>query len=131
MTLRQAIEQVFGNKCSSCGAAGVPFEFHHESPEGKTINIGRGTHRDAIEELEKCVMLCKPCHRRRHRKPYRGKRLPFTANIVPIDNEVDSFERGMIVNAMVSCSGNKASAARMLNIKPGALYYKLHKYNLI
>ncbi|MEZ4653104.1 MAG: helix-turn-helix domain-containing protein [Candidatus Eisenbacteria bacterium] len=40
-------------------------------------------------------------------------------------------ERQMIERAMGSASGVKTEAARLLDIKPSVLYYKLEKYGLI
>lgn len=67
------VDNVFGGNCYDCGEVYPPcvFDFHHEGDGAdKEANpsqlIGRGQMKEALSELEKCVMLCANCHRMRH-----------------------------------------------------------------
>jgi len=65
-----------GGKCADCGIEmgeewpSACFDFHHL--EGKEADLARLIHAwksmygRVLEELEKCVMLCANCHRKRH-----------------------------------------------------------------
>ncbi|MFC6719700.1 homing endonuclease associated repeat-containing protein [Natrialbaceae archaeon GCM10025810] len=61
--------------CASCGNdTAARLDFHHETPQEKTMAVGRmvtyGHGREALrEEIEKCTILCANCHRRRHFTP--------------------------------------------------------------
>lgn len=61
---------MFGGTCYDCGEEYPPhvMDFHHEEDkEGNPSHfLGRRTLATALVELEKCVMLCANCHRRRH-----------------------------------------------------------------
>lgn len=58
--------------CQDCPATDHRFlEFHHLSPENKTMAVGEmithGFGRSKLrEEMEKCIVLCANCHRKRH-----------------------------------------------------------------
>lgn len=51
-------------------------------------------------------------------------------NIYDLDGAVKELEIKMITNAMKVCNGNKAEAAKLLNINRSTLYYKLSHYKL-
>jgi hypothetical protein len=60
--------------CFKCGKKHPPelMDFHHVDPCTKTFTvsdaISRGTSLDAIKaEIDKCIVVCKPCHRDIHR----------------------------------------------------------------
>ncbi len=63
-----------GGRCNDCGLIDHPFlyDFHHEDPSVKEFGIGLEIKKlarltDKIKrELDKCVLLCVLCHRRRH-----------------------------------------------------------------
>lgn len=61
---------MYGNACYDCGETYPPYvmDFHHEGDkEGNPSKfLGRNTLSKAIEELDKCILLCANCHRRRH-----------------------------------------------------------------
>ena len=68
----QAIEYL-GGKCVDCGLVDMPcvYDFHHLDPTKKEIAFGsRGgkSFKTIKEELDKCVLLCANCHRKRHSK---------------------------------------------------------------
>ena len=43
---------------------------------------------------------------------------------------LDDLERQLVADAMRRAGGVKAEAARLLGVKPSALYYKLEKYGI-
>lgn len=64
---------LLGNKCSNCGLEVnehnyVVFDFHHINPEEKEDNINNMNKEEALQELNKCVILCANCHRIFHHK---------------------------------------------------------------
>lgn len=73
-TRRKCIEYL-GGKCSRCGydKCDRAIEFHHINPSEKDFTIG---HRTSIifdnnpdffkRELDKCILLCRNCHRKEH-----------------------------------------------------------------
>lgn len=59
-----------GGACHDCGLIDIQevYDFHHIDPAEKEINIGSSS-RDFEQlkiELDKCVLLCANCHRKRH-----------------------------------------------------------------
>ena len=58
--------------CSCCGHMGHPddFDYHHVDPNTKILAVSDmlGTYGrpKVIEEMEKCVIVCKPCHAKYH-----------------------------------------------------------------
>lgn len=67
---RLAVEYL-GGECQDCGLVddSVVYDFHHLDPEQKDFSIGKQA--KAFEtiktELDKCVLLCSNCHRKRHK----------------------------------------------------------------
>ena len=59
---------LLGGKCVSCGA-GEELEFDHVDPATKSFNVGqhlgRYSEKKLREELSKCQLLCKDCHRKK------------------------------------------------------------------
>jgi two-component system response regulator HydG len=56
--------------------------------------------------------------------------LPVPAVDRPLPDVLDELERQLVLAAMEKAHGVKAEAARLLGIKPSALYYKLEKYGI-
>ena len=54
--------------CEYCGHVGHPdeFDYHHKDPTTKISSVsdmvGRGSGQAIIDEENKCVLICKPCH---------------------------------------------------------------------
>ena len=48
----------------------------------------------------------------------------------PLPESVAEFEAGLIRQALTSCHGNQARAARLLGIQPNTLHYKIERYGL-
>lgn len=63
-----------GGKCVDCGIEDHPaiYDFHHLNPDEKEFTIAHKkqyTFNEEIKkELDKCVLLCSNCHRKRHTK---------------------------------------------------------------
>lgn len=62
-----------GNRCKDCGLVDTCpdiYDFHHE--KGKDFGIAEKGYTRSWEtvkqELDKCILLCANCHRRRHSK---------------------------------------------------------------
>jgi hypothetical protein len=57
-----------GRKCEDCGSK-TNLDWHHVDPEAKELSIGNYTRASwsrILKELEKCVCVCRRCHKRRH-----------------------------------------------------------------
>lgn len=55
--------------CADCGTHDGPLHFHHVDPSTKLHNVtSMDTYSDEAfyAELAKCVVVCWPCHRKRH-----------------------------------------------------------------
>jgi 5-methylcytosine-specific restriction endonuclease McrA len=77
-----AIESL-GGKCVNCGAI-ENLEFHHIDPQTKEFTVTQYIRQDISEELKKCQLLCKNCHKEktathhgRRRKYQNGCRCQF------------------------------------------------------
>lgn len=60
-----------GGKCQDCGNVYHPccYDFHHLDPSQKENNPSyfiKLSKEKAMDELQKCVLLCSNCHRMRH-----------------------------------------------------------------
>jgi two-component system, NtrC family, response regulator HydG len=60
-----------------------------------------------------------------------GGSLPLPDGVVPLNEALGILERALIERAMEQSGGVKTDAAKLLEIKPSALYYKLEKYGLL
>lgn len=76
---KQREEAVFawGGKCVQCGEADPSkLEFHHRDPSTKFMGLsymfGHFSDDRILEEMEKCDLLCKPCHTRETVKESRS-----------------------------------------------------------
>jgi hypothetical protein len=74
-----------GHICEDCGNHFVYpkdmglYNFHHVNPNNKKYSISKMCNQELswkriMEELDKCVLLCKPCHINRHTDFNRGLR---------------------------------------------------------
>lgn len=55
----------YRSKCEKCGESRLYLiDFHHINPSDKSFTIGDGKHslRRIVEEVNKCICLCKNCH---------------------------------------------------------------------
>lgn len=60
-----------GGKCNDCGWQGPPygFDIHHEDQNQKEFqlsNVANKSWLSIVDELDKCKLLCVPCHRKIH-----------------------------------------------------------------
>ena len=60
-----------GGKCYDCGLIDHPnlYDFHHPSDVKKDFEISKYKYKSSLlffKEVDKCVLLCCMCHRRRH-----------------------------------------------------------------
>jgi len=60
------VDKIKENGCAICGydRCGSALDFHHVNPQDKKFNIARYTkvNSDLVEEIEKCVLVCRNCH---------------------------------------------------------------------
>jgi len=64
------------------------------------------------------------------RRPAPAAGLPIPTGDRSLPDVLDDLERELVLAAMEKARGVKAEAARLLGIKPSALYYKLDKYGI-
>jgi len=64
------------------------------------------------------------------RRPFEPARLPVPAGDRSLPEVLDDLEKQLVLAAFEKARGVKAEAARLLGIKPSALYYKLEKYGI-
>jgi 5-methylcytosine-specific restriction endonuclease McrA len=66
--LKTELVQIAGGKCSMCGYDKYlgALDFHHQDPSKKEFGISEGIIRYSkeklIQEIKKCILLCKNCH---------------------------------------------------------------------
>ena len=53
------------------------------------------------------------------------------ADIVPLADQVDGFERGLILHHLRRCDGNVGAAAEALSVPKKTLYDKIRRYGLV
>jgi len=58
-------------------------------------------------------------------------RIPVIDESLDLNFMLETYEKKMIEKALDKARGNKTEAAKLLNIKTSALYYKLEKYSLL
>ena len=55
--------------CDDCGTSEGLLEHHHLDPDTKTYSVSRmygHSLKAFVDEIAKCVVLCRPCHGQRH-----------------------------------------------------------------
>jgi len=71
VAFRAAMNIIKARGCTDCGTTEGKLHFHHVDPSTKLFSIALGAGRSLatlLAELDKCVVLCEPCHLERHRK---------------------------------------------------------------
>lgn len=60
------------DKCSKCNYSGYVIDLHHKNPEEKEVGIAilkrKKFKPECLKELDKCIPLCRNCHRELHCK---------------------------------------------------------------
>ncbi|MFH1143476.1 MAG: sigma-54 dependent transcriptional regulator [Candidatus Eisenbacteria bacterium] len=94
-----------------------------------------GNVRELENALERALVLCEG---ERIEEPdlhflrqAQSERLPLPAGVLPLNSALAELERTLLERALEEAHGVKAEAARLLELKPSALYYKLEKYGLL
>ena len=70
LTNRERALTYLGGKCVRCGAT-ERLEFDHVDSKTKSFSIGKNLNRKWLslkDELDKCQLLCKPCHQAKTRE---------------------------------------------------------------
>lgn len=95
MANRRQLYEYKGNRCAHCGLAVLEmverygtvdrmFEFNHVDLAGKTPNyttlIRRILSTEQLDEVDKCILLCRQCHGILHAQGLAG-RVEFTVNV--------------------------------------------------
>jgi DNA-binding NtrC family response regulator len=100
-----------------------------------TLYAWPGNVRELENALERAIVLCEGDTLTEADLPFLeragGGRLEFPAGIVPLEEALDRLERTLLERALEQTGGVKAEAARLLAVKPSALYYKLEKHGLL
>ncbi len=65
------------------------------------------------------------------RSPSEGPGVPQEGESLRLEPVLERIERSYIERALAKAQGVKTEAARLLGLKPGALYYKLAKYGIM
>lgn len=116
--------------CRDMGRA--PVEFDSEASNLLRVYRWPGNVRELENVVERAIVLCE-------NDRILPRDLPFVApgaepeisiggGFPPLRDVVERVERQMIERAMKSAHGVKTEAARLLDLKPSVLYYKLEKY---
>ena len=72
--LKKLAVEYKGGKCIDCGLVDHPaiYDFHHLDPDKKEFSLAHKKQYkfdDKVKkELDKCILLCSNCHRKRHTK---------------------------------------------------------------
>jgi hypothetical protein len=75
-------------KCAKCGFNHpAALDFHHTNPAEKenivSNLVSNGCFAAAMEEVQKCIVLCANCHRVHHAEENSAKIQPLTTNLLP------------------------------------------------
>lgn len=68
MARKKKVIDMLGGKCVDCGDVNN-LDVHHVDPTTKSFTLADGWHHawaKILVEAKKCVLLCKPCHIKRH-----------------------------------------------------------------
>ncbi len=91
-----------------------------------------GNVRELENVIERAIVLCEGDEIRPGDLPFSGRddtpSVQIPDGFPPLREVVERVEQQMIERAMAAAEGVKTEAAKLLDIKPSVLYYKLEKY---
>jgi two-component system, NtrC family, response regulator HydG len=94
-----------------------------------------GNVRELENVIERAIVLCEGDRITPEDLPFETPRGRFAVRapdgFPPLREAMDALERQMIRRAMEAADGVKVEAARLLDLKPSVLYYKLEKHGLV
>ncbi|MBU1700842.1 MAG: sigma-54 dependent transcriptional regulator [Candidatus Eisenbacteria bacterium] len=94
-----------------------------------------GNVRELENVLERAAVLSEDERIRPRDLPFqdqkRSQLIPLPEGIPPLKEAVEEMEKQLIRRAVERAKGIKEEAARLLDLKPSTLYYKLEKYGLL
>jgi two-component system response regulator HydG len=95
-----------------------------------------GNVRELENALERAIVLCEGDEIGEHDLiPLLARsgteRMALPSTVMPLNEALEQLERALLERALQQADGVKAEAARLLDLKPSALYYKLEKYGLL
>jgi hypothetical protein len=64
-------------------------------------------------------------------KPPQAQRADASQSKKSLSESVAEFEARLIRQALASCDGNQAHAARLLGVRPNTLHYKIERYRIV
>lgn len=73
LTKKEQVIRILGGKCVKCGST-ENLEFDHINPIEKNFTITTRIRQNISEEIKKCQLLCRSCHRDKTGRTTHGKR---------------------------------------------------------
>jgi two-component system, NtrC family, response regulator HydG len=121
-----------GRLCREMGRA--PLELDPEALRLLTLYDWPGNVRELENVIERALVLSEGGRIMPRDLPFEQPReanpLVLPAGFSPLREVVERVERQMIERALQASGGVKLEAARILDLKPSVLYYKLEKYGM-
>lgn len=141
--IRESVPQLYALMARHGVAAIVPF-FPHSSAARHWLLLGNPFSRSIytpqdfrqIERLFERIAgllldkLMQSDLRHTHAETMQSPKGAATRLKKPLPESVAEFEAGLIRQALASCHGNQARAAKLLGIQPNTLHYKIERYGL-
>jgi two-component system response regulator HydG len=125
-------EHFIGRLCREMGHG--PVTLTEEALSLLRVYDWPGNVRELENVIERAIVLCEGDRITPADLPFetprRGLAVRAPDGFPPLREAVDELERQMIRRAMEAAGGVKVEAARLLDLKPSVLYYKLDKHGL-
>jgi two-component system response regulator HydG len=126
-------EHFIRRNCEGMGRA--PLRLEEKALRLLTLYDWPGNVRELENALERAIVLCEGESLGESDLPFLSRAARdergMPGGIVPLEEALDRLERTLLQRAMEQAHGVKAEAARLLGVKPSALYYKLEKHGLL
>ncbi len=124
---------LIGRLCRQMGRP--PVALADEALELLRVYDWPGNVRELENILERAIVLCEGDRICPGDLPFEGSARPAAADVAgaipPLRSALDDLERRLIRRALEAAGGVKIEAARLLDLKPSVLYYKLEKHGLV